>query len=691
MSAQRSHAMPAESSIRRSATRGESLGDLGRLVMSAAPSTLPLPSGWLALCALAAFGLVTLTSGGLATVGLASLPLVAAAVLSPRRAAACVAATVAIAVAPLVARPSSTVDIVATMAELTILLIAALAVRVSVVRLVGTRSALLDQARNAAAQMTVIQAASARMSRQNSVESVGRAIVEEIGRIIEYHNARVYLLEPPDDVVPIAFEGTVGAYEKVDFNVLRTKVGQGFTGWVAEHGEPLLIHDANSDPRGSTIPGTDDVDESMLIVPMRFDERIVGAITLSKLGLHQFDDEDLRLLTILADQAATALESVRLLGRTQALAGELRLLLDMSSDLANSLEPRTVADLIARFIAEALGHDQCAISYWDRPADRLLTWGYYPLPRPSDLQPEFALADYPETRRVLVEQIAVTVDVDDPAADAAEVALLRADGDKAVVMLPLVAKGQSIGLVEIISSTSTRLDETRIEFARTMANEAAMALENAKLYEDARNLADHDPLTGFYNHRFLHERLGEEIVRAQRSGQPLSLLMIDLDDFKLVNDTFGHLFGDRVLAWAGELIRSTLRASDIPARYGGDEFAVILPETGPAAASIVAERMLNAFATRPFESEGRSGVPVAASIGVASFPREGRSGPDMIAAADGALYRVKDAGGDGALVSGGALGRRDVRSARLLLGEKAEPFLAVVPDTDRSPGQRDEG
>ena len=107
-------------------------------------------------------------------------------------------------------------------------------------------------------------------------------------------------------------------------------------------------------------------------------------------------------------------------------------------------------------------------------------------------------------------------------------------------------------------------DAERLQLARTMANEAAMALENARLYEDARNRADRDPLTGFYNHRFLHERLGEEVVRAQRARRPLSLLMLDLDDFKLVNDTFGHLFGDRVLTWTGELIRSTLRALGHP-------------------------------------------------------------------------------------------------------------------------------
>ena len=541
--------------------------------------------------------------------------------------------------------------------------IVSLALRLVVVRLgrgraeidrvaadLGAMGAQVGEAREATerwvAQLEVAQRAAARMAGRASVRDVAETVADEIRSIVDYHACRVYVLQEPDDLVPIVAAGDNG-YETISLEDLGLKVGEGFTGWVAANGRPLLVPDANADPRGMTIPGTDEIEESMVVVPMRYDERVTGVITLSKLGLRQFDLADVRILSILADQAATAVESARAVSTSANLAEDLRRIADMSSALAHSLDPRQVADLIAQHVGHAFEADECAISSWDRAGDRLLTRGYWPQHRIEEQELAFELAGYPETRRVLETQALATIDTFDPAADPAEVALLRRDGQRALVMIPLVAKGETIGLVELCFVGPLHLEARRLDLVRAMANEAAMALGNAQLYETTRALADRDPLTGFFNHRYLHERLGEEILRAQRSGAPLALLMIDLDDFKLVNDTLGHLFGDEVLRWSAEQIRAALRGSDVAARYGGDEFAVILPDTPADGAREVGERIVAALRDHSYQAEGRGPVPVGASVGVASFPADGRSAQALIAGADAALYRVKGFGGRG--------------------------------------------
>lgn len=547
----------------------------------------------------------------------------------------------------------------------------ALGFRIAVTRLVLSREALDHQAADLAsmqaqvaeardaterwvAQLEAAQRAAARMSGRPTVEAVAEAVADETREIVDYHDCRIYLVESNDDMTPVISAGRIGFYEQIPLSLLQARVGVGIAGWVAQHGTPLLIPDAKADPRGRRIPGTDEVDESMLVVPMHYDDRVIGVIALSKLGLRQFDLGHLRLLSILADHAATAIEGARALSRAQGLAGELRTLAEMSSALSESLDPGEVADLIARHIGRAIGVDECAISFWDRPGDQLVTWGYWPPQLRGDKDPFFALAGYPETRRVLDFHEVVEVDVDDPRADAAEVLLMRREGHHAAVMLPLIAKGETLGLLELFAARPIKLDERRLGLARTMANEAAMAMGNAHLYVTARELADRDPLTGFFNHRYLHERLAEEILRAQRSREPLAVLMLDLDDFKLVNDTLGHVFGDEVLRWTAEQIRAALRASDVPTRYGGDEFAVILPATTADQARAVGERIISALAENAYRAPGRGPVPVTASIGTAAFPGQGRTPRALIAAADLALYRVKADGG--AAVDDGAPG-----------------------------------
>jgi GAF domain-containing protein len=223
----------------------------------------------------------------------------------------------------------------------------------------------------------------------------------------------------------------------------------------------------------------------------------------------------------------------------------------MSSDLARSIDPSAVGDLIARHIATATGVEECGISYWDREGDRVVTYGYFPPERRAVIEASYALAEYPETARVLTDSRQVVVCVDDDTADSREVDYLREIGNHVSAMLPLVAKGQAIGLVELTSPQNITFDERRLGLAQTMANEAAMALENARLYEQVRHQAFHDPLTRLANRTLFRDRLEHALTRALRGLGSVAVLFVDLDDFKTVNDSRGHTVGDALLVAAG--------------------------------------------------------------------------------------------------------------------------------------------
>ncbi len=221
----------------------------------------------------------------------------------------------------------------------------------------------------------------------------------------------------------------------------------------------------------------------------------------------------------------------------------------------------------------------------------------------------------------------------------------------AVIAFPLSCRGRRVGaLVAIDRQASTRepkMSESMLRAVRVLLEPASVALDNSLLLKRAEALSVTDDLTSLYNSRYLNQVLRRETKRASRSGRPLSLLFIDLDGFKAVNDTHGHLFGSRALVEAAAVIRSSARETDVVARFGGDEFALILPDTGGEGAFAVGERIRDRIAAHIFLSEDRLDIHLTASVGVATLPDVAASAEELMQAADKAMYAVKDSGKNG--------------------------------------------
>jgi diguanylate cyclase (GGDEF)-like protein len=354
--------------------------------------------------------------------------------------------------------------------------------------------------------------------------------------------------------------------------------------------------------------------------------------------------------------------------RLKDAAADLRSVVTMSGDLAQTLDPRLVGDRIAVHIARAVGADDCALSLWDRASDRVVTLGYEPPERRGALNDSYHLDEFPATRRVLLDQQPLRVAADDPGADPAEAAYLRSIGHRALAMIPLVAAGRTVGLIEITSARREAYDARANEQATMLAGEAAMALENARLYDEIRHQALHDGLTGLANRALFRDRVEHAVERTRRTGQRVAVLFVDLDDFKALNDTHGHAHGDEVLVIAAGRVRETLRPSDTAARHGGDEFAILIEDVADEADALaVATRLAEAL--RSPITLGDAVVRIAASIGVALGGGEADTAEDLLRNADVAMYAAKHGSRGGAELFRPALregaSERAERAARL--------------------------
>jgi diguanylate cyclase (GGDEF)-like protein len=213
------------------------------------------------------------------------------------------------------------------------------------------------------------------------------------------------------------------------------------------------------------------------------------------------------------------------------------------------------------------------------------------------------------------------------------------------MVVPLKIRDRILGTLNLASASSGAFTAEDFEILQRCGHLAAVAVENSQLYRQTREMSLIDALTGIYNHRHFKYLLGVEVGRAQRYARTMALLMMDVDNFKRINDTLGHPIGDQVLRGMARILGEGVRRSDVLARYGGEEFAVILQETDFEAASGVAEKLCREVEAKAAFPDGRGGeVRATISVGLAFYPSDAVDGAALLARADEALYRAKQSG-----------------------------------------------
>jgi diguanylate cyclase (GGDEF)-like protein/excisionase family DNA binding protein len=499
-----------------------------------------------------------------------------------------------------------------------------------------------------AAQLQSIQRLGARLAGISDVHGIGQAIATELRPLITYDNARVYRVYD-NELVPVAFHGQGVVYGAETPEVLSVAVGEGITGWVAEFKVPQLVDDSANDPRGVTIPGTDaEQDESMLLAPMVHEGACLGVVVLVRQRLRQFTEDDLRLLVIYASFAAQAMANADatflLREQSRALERQLRAqreLLRITESILTTFDQRAVLEQITDRLGSLIHCDNIAIEVVDAPTGLLrplTARGVYAAHYLVPWEPgETGIATW------VVEHNEPVLIADQRADPRVNHFLATGAIDGSLIVVPLIGPSGAAGVLTLERlGTETPFDQREFELVQLFAAQVSIALRNAESFQAAETRARTDDLTGLLNHGAFQDWLAQSVATEEAFG----VVMIDLDDFKVINDTLGHQVGDRALREIARALLDAARDTDAVFRYGGDEFAVILPRSDAFGVAGVAERIQAAVDAvgAPGTMWAAEGVRLSASIGTASFPLDGADAEAILLAADRACFVAKRRG-----------------------------------------------
>lgn len=463
-------------------------------------------------------------------------------------------------------------------------------------------------------------------------DEVLRTVQVELGQIFDTSN--FYIAFQEDD--EIRFELEVENHQVLTKRSRRAC--NGLTEYIVRTGLPLLIQ---SDLEATRVRlGVDFIPprpaKSFCGVPILLGGKPAGVMgALSTEREYVFEARDLEVMKTAAGQLGVAIENARLFTEEQRRARHLAFLNNISKTAISSQDAEQMMSDIVREIQKNFRYDHIGIGIMDYAT--------------KDIEIK---AEAGTTSAALGKRIPVGSGILGKVARSGVTGLVQNAGSsslggvlpdsRAVLCVPINFGETLLGVLNVESRNENAFNPQDVLILNTLADLLATALHNSFVFQKLQQQSITDGLTGIKTRRFFWEALSSEWKRASRSGRPFSVVLIDLDKFKEVNDSLGHLEGDLVLARVGRLLEQKCRQSNVVARYGGDEFIILMPETGIEQAQVLAERLRLWLATDPMLEEHQ----ITGSFGVASFPVHGFSAEDIIRVADAGMYVSKHAGGN---------------------------------------------
>ncbi len=477
-----------------------------------------------------------------------------------------------------------------------------------------------------------------------NLEEVLDRILSNLERVVRGVSASIALMDEDGDIRFVRWRGYDSGGDDL-MRTLRLRLEDRYTyRLMAETGEPYVIADTWKEEGWVKYEPIRWI-RSFAGAPIRLKGKVVGFINLDSAEPDFFPSDLTYSLRVFADQAAAAIENARLYDSAHRRAEEMSILNRIGLTLTAGLETEQVLISLFDECRQVLPIDVFYVALYDSETGNIEMPLYYnenktiPIPaRNIHSQPSL-------TGEVIRQRHTMYLpDTTDPVIEKAY-SVLRLGGrpTRSYVGVPLILIDQVVGVMSMQSYVPHAYTTEQIRLLETIATQAAIAVQNSRLYEQMRQMAITDTVTGLNTRRHFTSLGRSEVERALRYDRKCSVLMVDLDHFKRVNDTYGHNTGDQVLQAVADVCRQALRATDIVGRWGGEEFVIMLPEADRDGASLIAERIRRMMAERDILAS-RDIIRVKVSIGVATLNPECCSLETLIDSADRALYMAKQAG-----------------------------------------------